>query len=138
MGQRGVLLSNANRVGVERFMARLSRIAPELPATNLPAAIAFYDRLGFALASQTPQRDYAIVERDGIALHLFDDKVHRSAPIGVHIFSHDLAGLFEEFADRGVAFSQEIERKPWGNRDFRVKDEFGNELKFTEPLVDED
>jgi len=25
-------------------------------------------------------------------------------------------------------------RKPWGNRDFRVKDDSGNELKFTEPM----
>jgi uncharacterized glyoxalase superfamily protein PhnB len=78
------------------------------------------------------------VERDGIALHLFDDKVHRSAPMGVHLFTPDLTELYEEFSNRGVRFTQEIERKPWGNRDFRIKDEFGNELKFTEPLGDDE
>jgi uncharacterized glyoxalase superfamily protein PhnB len=119
-------------------MARIARIAPELPEANLPAAIAFYERLGFALASQTAQRDYAVVEREGIALHLFEDGVHGSAPMGVHLFTPDLAELYEEFANRGVRFTQEIERKPWGNRDFRVKDDFGNELKFTEPLVDDE
>jgi uncharacterized glyoxalase superfamily protein PhnB len=119
-------------------MARLTRIAPELPATHLPTAIAFYQKLGFEFVSQTPHLDYAIVERDGIALHLFEDKAHRSGAMGVHIFTHDLAELFEEFADRGVPFTQKIERKPWGNRDFRIKDDFGNELKFTEPLLDDE
>ncbi len=119
-------------------MPRLQRIAPELPASNLPAAILFYERLGFSLASQTPQRDYAIVQRDGIALHLFEDKQHRSAPMAVHIFTHDLHELFEEFERGGVRIAQKIERKPWGNRDFRIKDEFGNDLKFTEPTSSSD
>ena len=118
-------------------MARLSRVAPELPASNLREAIAFYEQLGFSLAGQIPQRDYAIVERDGVALHLFEDKLHRSAATGVHLFTPDLAELYEEFAGRGIKFTQEIERKPWGNRDFRIKDDFGNELKFTEPLDEE-
>jgi uncharacterized glyoxalase superfamily protein PhnB len=119
-------------------MARLSRIAPELPATNLSVAVAFYERLGFALASQTPARDYVIVERDGVAIHLFEDKMRRNTQSGVHIFTHDLAELFEEFTDRGVHFAQKMERKPWGNREFRIKDDFGNELKFTEPAADDD
>ncbi|HEY2860074.1 MAG TPA: glyoxalase superfamily protein [Terracidiphilus sp.] len=118
-------------------MAHLSRIAPELPAVNLPAAIDFYRKLGFALVSQTPSRDYAIVERDGIALHLFEDPTHSSTLVGVHLFTHELADLFDEFSGRSIPFTQNIERKPWGNRDFRVKDDYGNELKFTEPLTDE-
>jgi uncharacterized glyoxalase superfamily protein PhnB len=119
-------------------MARLARIAPELPATNLTAAVAFYEKLGFSLASLAAQQAYANVERDGIAIHLFEDKLHRSAPMGLHLFTPDLAELYEEFADRGLRFTQNIERKPWGNRDFRVNDDFGNELKFTEPCMDDE
>jgi len=26
----------------------------------------------------------------------------------------------------------------WGNRDFRLRDEFGNEIKFTEPLTEDE
>jgi uncharacterized glyoxalase superfamily protein PhnB len=121
----------------EGFMVRLTRIAPELPAADLAAAIGFYQRLGFALVSHA-QPDYAIVERDGMALHLFEQGQHRAAPMGVHLFTQDLAELFEEFGERGVSFSQTIERKPWGNRDFRVKDDFGNELKFTEPMAEDE
>lgn len=133
-----MLVSVATQLRISGIaMARLTRTAPELPATNLPAAIAFYDRLGFTLATQA-QRDYAIVERDGIALHLFEDKTRRSSPIGVHLFTHDLAELHEEFTARGLHFTQTIERKPWGNRDFRIKDDFGNELKFAEPVLDDE
>lgn len=119
-------------------MARLSRIAPELPAANLAASIAFYDKLGFTLAVQFAQQAYAIVDRDGITIHLFEDKLRRAAPVGVHLFTHELTELFEEFTDRGVHIAQKIERKPWGNRDFRVRDDYGNELKFTEPRIEDE
>jgi uncharacterized glyoxalase superfamily protein PhnB len=119
-------------------MARLARVAPELPAANLTAALAFYERLGFALPGDAPIRDYAIVERDGVALHIFEDRLQRAAPVGVHIFTPDLTELYDEFEDRGVRIAQKIERKPWGNREFRIRDDFGNELKFTELLTDDD
>ena len=38
---------------------------------------------------------------------------------------------------RGAKITQKIERKPWGTLDFRLKDTFGNELKFTEPQAEE-
>jgi uncharacterized glyoxalase superfamily protein PhnB len=79
-----------------------------------------------------PGRDYSIVERDGVAIHLFQDKTRNHSPISIHIFATDLDELFQEFQQRGAAFSQPVQRKPWGTRDFRLKDAFGNELKFTE------
>jgi catechol 2,3-dioxygenase-like lactoylglutathione lyase family enzyme len=51
-------------------MARLSRIAPEIPVSNLREAIEYYERkLGFRIAMEMPAGDYAIVERDDVALH---------------------------------------------------------------------
>ena len=73
-------------------MARLSRIAPELPVADLRAAL----------------------------------------DVAVHIFTPDLEDLHAELQSSGALISQGIIRKPWGNRDFRVKDASGNELKFTE------
>ena len=114
-------------------MANLSRIAPELPVSNLEESINYYQQqLGFQLATQ--MSDYAIVERDQIAIHLFQDDTRKHTPVGIHIFTHDLEPLHAELEQRGAHLSQKILRKPWGNRDFRVKDVFGNELKFTEPL----
>jgi uncharacterized glyoxalase superfamily protein PhnB len=117
-------------------MARLLRIAPELPAANLKAALAFYEhKLGFRVAAEMPGGEYAIVERDGIAIHLFQDAARKHSPAGIHLFTSELEGLRDDFLDRGARLSQDIARKPWGNRDFRLRDEFGNELKFTEPVM---
>lgn len=115
-------------------MGRLLRIAPELPAVNVKAALAFYEhKLGFRVATVMAAGDYAIIERDGIAIHLFQDPSRAHSPVGIHIFTSELEGLRDDVVGRGTRLSQDILRKPWGARDFRVRDDFGNELKFTEP-----
>jgi uncharacterized glyoxalase superfamily protein PhnB len=127
----------AREADMQSTVARLSRIAPELPVADLRAALMYYrQRLGFEVAMEMPDGEYAIVERDGVAIHLFRDDRNRS-PIGMHIFTPDIDELYREFQSRGALFSQQIERKPWGNREFRIEDEFGNELKFTEPLAED-
>ena len=118
-------------------MAKLSRIAPELPVADLHASIAYYEQqLGFRVVAQMSVGDYAIVERDDIAIHLFKNDAGHCSPVGIHIFTEDLDALHAELQQRGARVSQGIERKPWGNRDFRVRDDSGNEIKFTEPLAD--
>ena len=112
-------------------MAALSRIAPELRVSNLQNSIKYYQvNLGFELAMQMPGGDYAIVERDYVAIHLFHDGAASPMPIGVHIFSPDLDALHEELSRSGAHITQHIELKPWGNRESRVKDDSGNILKF--------
>ncbi len=118
-------------------MPKLSRIAPELPVPNLREAIDHYrQKLGFQVVMETSDGDSAIVERDDIAIHLFQDSTRIHTPVGIHIFTPDLDALFAEFQQRGAVVTQGIQRKPWGNREFRLNDEFGNELKFTEPLAE--
>jgi uncharacterized glyoxalase superfamily protein PhnB len=117
-------------------MARLSRIAPEIPVSNLRTSLEYYkEKLGFRVATELA--DYAIVERDGVAIHLFRNAVQPSSTVGVHIFTPDLDELHAEFQSRGAQISQDIVRKPWGNREFRVKDASGNDIKFTEPIAAE-
>ena len=119
-------------------MAKLSRIAPELPVANLKRSIEYYEQnLGFRVAMQMPNGNYAIVERDDVAIHLFQDNAGILSRVGIHIFTEDLEMLHAEMQERGARVSQGILRKPWGNRDFRVADDSGNEIKFTEPLPDE-
>ena len=83
-----------------------------------------------------PAGDYAVVERDDIAINLFEDSPRRPTPVGIHIFADGLDELQAEFLRRGAQLSQTIMQKPWGNRDLRVNDPYGNELKFTEPVPD--
>jgi len=117
-------------------MVKLSRIAPELPVADLDDAIKYYEqRLGFQVLSQMPAGDYAIVGRDDVAIHLFKENGRSSSPVGIHIFTEGLDELHAELQKRGASVSQGIVRKPWGNRDFRVHDDSGNEIKFTESLA---
>jgi uncharacterized glyoxalase superfamily protein PhnB len=120
-------------------MVKLSRIAPELPVTDLNNSIEYYkQKLGFKVVGQMPAGDYAIVERDDVAIHLFKEDGRSFSPVGIHIFTESLDELHAELQERGAHVSQGIIRKPWGNRDFRVNDDSGNEIKFTEPLTQED
>jgi uncharacterized glyoxalase superfamily protein PhnB len=111
----------------------LTRVAPEIPVTNLRESLTYYEqRLGFEVALQMPAGDYAIVERDGVAIHLFEDARGIHSRTGMHIFTDRLEELHSELVRRGARIAQAIETKPWGNRDFRVGDDAGNEIKFTE------
>jgi uncharacterized glyoxalase superfamily protein PhnB len=120
-------------------MVKLSRIAPGLPVADLNNSISYYEqKLGFRVVAQMPAGDYAIVERDDVAIHLFKVNGRSPSPVGIHIFTEDLDALHAELQDRGARLSQGIVRKPWGNRDFRVNEDSGNEIKFTEPLLRDD
>ena len=94
-------------------------------------------KLGFRVVMKMPGEEYAIVERDDVAIHLFRDDKRSHSPVGVHIFTHQLDELHTELRQRGAELSQPIIRKPWGNRDFRVNDGSGNQIKFTEPLSED-
>ncbi len=116
-------------------MASLMRVAPELPVNDLSETLQHYERqLGFQVAMTMPERHYAIVERDGVALHLFKNDSGAHSPGSIHIFATDLDELLGELQTRGAQITQPIIRQPWGNRDFRAVDPSGNTIKFTEPL----
>jgi uncharacterized glyoxalase superfamily protein PhnB len=111
-------------------MTRLLRLAPELPVVDVDAALEHYAmRLGFDLAMRMPDGDYAIVERDGVAIHLFADRSSSHTAVSVHVFADGLDALFAELQERGAEITQPIASKPWGNRDFRIADLSGNEIK---------
>lgn len=109
-----------------------------MPVLNLANAVEYYQaRLGFELKMTTPAGDYAVVQRDGVAMHLFAPDAASFHPVSVHIFTSDLDDLHAELKTAGATICQAIEKKPWGNRDFRVSDNSGNVLKFTEPANDD-
>ena len=75
-------------------MPRLSRIAPEIPVADLHRSTDYYAaRLGFRVVMELPDRQYAIVERDDVAIHLFEDSGRRHSPVSIHIFSDGLDEL---------------------------------------------
>jgi uncharacterized glyoxalase superfamily protein PhnB len=120
-------------------MPKLTRVAPEIPVANLEESLVYYQTtLGFEVVMKMPTGDYAIVERDHVAMHLFQDKMKSRSPISIHIFTVGLDELYAELEGRGAQVQQKIVRQPWGNRDFRITDPAGNEIKFTEPLAEDE
>lgn len=120
-------------------MPKLTRVAPELPAVDLEAALDYYERqLGFQTVMVMPGGEYAIVERDEAAIHLFQCAPALIAPVGLHLFIEGLDELHEELVRRGAKIREGVVVRPWGARDFRVADLSGNQLKFTEPLPDDE
>ena len=80
-------------------MATLTRLAPELPATCLAASLAYYrDQLGFEIKTVLPDRSYAIVERDGMAIHLYASGEGKGA--GLHLFTDGIGSLHDELAPK--------------------------------------
>ena len=117
-------------------VGRLTRIAPELPVANMADSVEYYaERLGFEIAAMLPDRDYAILERDDVALHLFEVQAGTHTPVAIHAFASGLEELHAELTNRGALITQDIVRQPWGNREFRVTDPTGNMIKFTEPTA---
>ena len=99
-------------------------------------SIEYYEAgLGFQTAVRMPDGDYAIVERDDVAIHLFQAG-NGNAPESLQMFTDGLDDLYAEFLEWGANINQGIVRKPWGNRDFRVFNDSGNEMEFTEPPVE--
>jgi uncharacterized glyoxalase superfamily protein PhnB len=116
-------------------MTRLARIAPEIPVSDLSRSTDYYEtKLGFRVAMQMPDGDYAVVERDDVAIHLFED-ARAASPVSIHVFTDGLDELYAELVGRGAKISQEVTDKPWGCRDFRVVDDSGNTIKFTAPTA---
>lgn len=113
-------------------------IAPALPSLDMQASIAFYrDVLGCTI--QTYQDDsYAVVSRNGMALHLWtcsDPDI--PAASGCWITIDDAQHLYEACAKAGVIHPRaHIEAKPYGMLEFGVLDPSGNLIRFGQQIAE--
>lgn len=110
-------------------------IAPRFVVGDMEQALAFYGRLGF----QTTYHDegFAIIARDGINLHLnaYDEppKGHSVCWIGVT----NIEALYQQYVPTNAVQSP-LEAKPWGLKEFFIRDPFRNLILFAERLSDEE
>lgn len=126
---------------------------PALPATDIARSVAFYrDHLGMPTVHQ--EDGFAIVERDGVRLHLWtaNDERWRERPAGGGVSpvisgaESFLAGtpscrfevrgidaLYATVRDRRILHPRaHLTDQPWGDRDFGVLDPDGNLVTFFE------
>lgn len=111
-------------------------VAPRFVVQDMEQALAFYGQLGF----QTTYYDegFAMVERDEVALHLNASlgrppKGHSVCWIDVS----NIDALYQQYLPTNAVQSP-LEAKPWGLKEFFVRDPFGNLLLFAERISEEE
>jgi catechol 2,3-dioxygenase-like lactoylglutathione lyase family enzyme len=99
--------------------------APVLLVPDVPTTATFYRRaLGFRSDPGADTPEYTVVWRDNAALHLAQGE---HAPRGVRVFFwvRDVNALYEEVIRLGVPIDVPIETRPYGIRDFSIRDPNG-------------
>jgi hypothetical protein len=102
---------------------------------DMEQALAFYGQLGFATTYQ--DEGFAFIERDGIDLHLNSSeeppKGHSVCWIGVTY----IEALYQQYVPTNAVQSS-LEAKPWGLKEFFIRDPFRNLILFAERIIDEE
>jgi hypothetical protein len=115
--------------------ATLRSVAPRFVVADMARAFAFYAQLGFRPTYH--QGQFAIIERDGIALHVncFPEgpQCHAVCWIGVE----NIEVLYRQSLPTH-AIAAPLATKPYGFKEFCVRDPFGNLLLFAERVATAD
>jgi uncharacterized glyoxalase superfamily protein PhnB len=122
---------------------RFERATACLFVTDFERALGFYrDTLGFDVAYTYGEPAFwGEVTRDGALLNLrhvdvspWVDGVRDAGQLlSAYVLTTDAKALFVEYQDRGVDFHTRLERKPWDNDEFVVRDPDGNLILFGSP-----
>jgi catechol 2,3-dioxygenase-like lactoylglutathione lyase family enzyme len=99
-------------------------LVPNLPVRDVPASQAFYrDVLGFRV-NWIWDDNFGSVGNGEIALFLYESA--EPAPVICSIFLDDVEGFYDRCRERGAEIVSELELKPWGVREFSLRDPDGN------------
>jgi predicted enzyme related to lactoylglutathione lyase len=104
--------------------------APLLIVPDVPSTADFYRRiLGFKTDGGSATAEYSVVWRDNAAVHLARGE---RAPTGVRIFFwvKDVDALHADVVHRGAAIEVPLETRPYGVRDFSIRDPNGVMVVF--------
>ena len=121
---------------------RLRAICPVIPVRDVEVSAAFYARhLGFKTVFVAEDRSYAVVARDGQAIHLTDASQSEAAlratanNISFYIETENLDALWAEVeASQPPTRIRAPEDKPWGVREFHILDHDGALLRFGQDI----
>lgn len=107
---------------------------PELPVSDVERAQRHYqDALGFEIAWLYPGKEIGAVSRDR-AVIFFRKRTPPFEPAVHWIFAEDVDATYEELKTSGANIVESLENKPWGLRQFAVKDLDGNLFYFHHDL----
>jgi hypothetical protein len=112
-------------------------VAPVIPVSDLDAALARYQALGFTAEPYAGGERYGFVARGGIRLHLAEFEDHDAGTSDTHVYLYvsDVETLHAEWStieDRGTL--SPLYDTPYGLREFSLIDDDGTLHRIGSPL----
>jgi len=109
---------------------KMNHPVPELPVADVVRAQEYYrDVLGFEIGWLEDGQEIGAVSRDGVAIFL-RRRASPFEPSAHWVFTEDLDAAFEELDSSGADIDGPPETKPWGLRQFTLRDCDGNVFHF--------
>jgi len=113
---------------------RIAQPAPELPVPDVVEAQAYFrDRFGFEIAWHNEDGGIGAVAHGDCAIFLRQSDVP-PIPATFWIFAEDVDTIHAQLAARGADLVDPVADKPWGLRQFTLRDAWGNLFYFHHDL----
>jgi predicted enzyme related to lactoylglutathione lyase len=118
-------------MNAEQKLSLIGQPVPELPVADVERAQHHYrDVLGFQIGWLYPDKTIGSVLRPDVATIFFRKRTPPFEPAIHWVFAHDLDASYQELQSLGANIVEPLELKPWGLRQFTVKDLDGNIFYF--------
>lgn len=106
----------------------------EVVGPDIEASLAFYRAIGFELARRTG--GFAVLHRQGQPLFVAEDAGAPTGPrwISLRLMTDDVDALHDELRERGVTIVHPLGDRPYGLREFVVRDPNGLDVRFSQPM----
>jgi predicted enzyme related to lactoylglutathione lyase len=117
-------------VDTKAKLTSIGQPVPELPVVDVERAQQHYrDVLGFEIGWLEPGKDIGAVSRGRVAI-FFRQRKPPFEPAIHWVFAEDIDASYQELQSLGANIVEPLEKKPWGLRQFTVKDLDGNLFYF--------
>jgi transcriptional regulator with XRE-family HTH domain len=111
---------------------------PILPVTSVEETAEFYkNKLGFEIEIIWQKPPYAVVARGQTIIEFGEGRKEYSGTGICVVFVSNVNAVYKEYSDKQVEFLGDIADRDYGSRDFRVKDNNGNILILSSPLINQ-
>ena len=109
----------------------IGKPVPELPVADVERAQQHYrDALGFEIGWLYPGKEIGAVSRADFGPIFFRKRKPPFGPSVHWVFAEDIDASYQELKSLGADIVDPLETKPWGLRQFTVKDLDGNLFYF--------
>lgn len=108
------------------MVVKLNQPVPELPVTDVEKAQIYYrDVLGCKIEWIYSGKEIGAVSNGKTAI-FFRKRMEPFEPAVNWIFAQDIDAVYQTLVEAGAIITEGIEDKPWGHRQFTIKDPDGN------------